>query len=130
MVSLISHTVRRRLSMAATKDKTDVKPALKKMETKRRTKEPIITRQNALQIAQAYLADKGGAFGISSVSDGIKEDLVPFFTSDGKLGSVLKDSWVVECSLDPFLVVSGNTLLICISKKTGDILYAGILSVA
>ncbi len=29
--------------------------------------------QDALQIAQAYLADKGGAFGISGVSDRVPE---------------------------------------------------------
>ncbi len=86
--------------------------------------------QDALQIAQAYLADKGGAFGISGVSDRIREELVPFFSSDSKLKDVLKDCWIVECSLDPFLVVDGGTMLIVISKKTGDILYAGILNVA
>ena len=55
---------------------------------------------------------------------------MPFFASDSRLEGVLKDCWIVECSLDPFLVVDGGTMLICISKKTGDILYAGILSVA
>jgi hypothetical protein len=54
---------------------------------------------------------------------------VPFFASDSKLTDVLKGCWIVECSLDPFLVVDGGTMLIGISKTTGDILYAGILNV-
>ena len=43
---------------------------------------------------------------------------------------MLNDCWIVECGLDPFLVVDGGTMLIGISKTTGDILYAGILNVA
>jgi hypothetical protein len=116
--------------MAATKGKQGTKPAAKKTGTKPRKKEPAIMKQDALQIAQAYLADKGGAFGISGVSDRVPEELVPFFASDSKLKDVLDDCWIVECSLDPFLVVDGGTMLIGISKKTGDILYAGILNVA
>jgi hypothetical protein len=116
--------------MAATKGKTGTKPAAKKAVAKPCKKEPAITMQDALQIAQAYLADKGGAFGVSGISDRVHEDLAPFFASDSKLEGVLKDCWIVECGLDPFLVVEGGTMLICISKKTGDILYAGILSVA
>jgi hypothetical protein len=116
--------------MAATKGKQGTKPAAKKTGTKPRKKEPAIMKQDALQIAQAYLADKGGAFGISGVSDRVPEQLVPFFASDSKLKDVLDDCWIVECSLDPFLVVDGGTMLIGISKKTGDILYAGILNVA
>jgi hypothetical protein len=116
--------------MAATKGKADTKPAAKKAGAKPRKKEPAITKQDALQIAQAYLADKGGAFGISGVSDRVPEELVPFFASDSNLNEALKNCWIVECGLDPFLVVDGSTMLIGISKKTGDILYAGILSVA
>ena len=116
--------------MAATKGKAGTKPATKKTRAKPRKREPAITMQDALQIAQAYLADKGGAFGISGVSDRVPEELVPFFASDSKLKDVLNDCWIVECSLDPFLVVDGGTMLIGISKKTGDILYAGILNVA
>ena len=116
--------------MAATKGKADKKPATKKTGAKPRKREPAITMQDALQIAQAYLADKGGAFGISGVSDRVPEELVPFFTSDSKRNDVLNNCWIVQCSLDPFLVVDGGTMLIGISKTTGDIIYAGILSVA
>ncbi len=118
--------------MAATKGKADKKPATKKTGAKPRKREPAITMQDALQIAQAYLADKGGAFGVSGISrPGSREDLVPFFASDSKQqAAVLNDCWIVECSLDPFLVVDGGTMLIGISKTTGDILYAGILNVA
>ncbi len=116
--------------MAATKGKADTKPAAKKKGTKPRKKEPVITMQDALQIAQAYLADKGGAFGISGVSDRVPEELVPFFASDSNLNEALKNCWIVECGLDPFLVVDGGTMLIGISKTTGDVLYAGILSMA
>jgi len=55
---------------------------------------------------------------------------VPFFAADSNRKDVLKDCWIVECGLDPFLVVDGGTMLIGISKTTGDIVYAGILSVA
>jgi hypothetical protein len=116
--------------MASTKGKTDTKPAAKKTGVKPRKKEPTITKQDALQIAQAYLADKGGAFGVSGISDRVPEQLVPFFASDSKLKNALNECWIVECSLDPFLVVDGGTMLIGISKTTGDILYAGILNVA
>ena len=85
--------------------------------------------QDALQIAQAYLADKG-AFSVSSIVDGIPEEFEAYFAADEQLAAALKDCWIVECGLDPFLVVDGGTMLIGISKKTGDILYAGILSVA
>ena len=54
----------------------------KKTGAKPRKKEPVITKQDALQIAQAYLADKGGAFGISSISDGIPEGLEPYFAAN------------------------------------------------
>jgi|GEM_PF-704580 len=116
--------------MVSTKGKAGTKPAAKKTAAKPRKKEPAITKQDALQIAQAYLADKGGAFGISGVSDRVPEELVPFFASDSNLKGVLEDCWIVECGLDPFLVVDGGTMLIGISKKTGDVLYAGILSMA
>ena len=86
--------------------------------------------QDALNIAQAYLADKGGAFGVNGVRDGIDENLAPYFASDSLLRDMLKGCWVVECGLDPFLVVDGSTMLIGISKTTGDVVYAGILSVA
>jgi hypothetical protein len=115
--------------MAETKKKRTA-GTTKKTGAKRVKKEPAITMQDALQIAQAYLADKGGAFGISGVSDRLDENLAAFFSADDSLKGVLKDCWIVECGLDPFLVVDGGTMLICISKKTGDILYAGILSVA
>ena len=116
--------------MTETKKKKSTTGATKKTGIKPRKKEPAITRQDALQIAQAYLADKGGAFGISGVSDRVPEELVPFFASDSNRKGVLNDCWIVECSLDPFLVVDGGTMLIGISKTTGDILYAGILNVA
>lgn len=116
--------------MAATKGKTGTKPAAEKTGAKPRKKEPAITKQDALQIAQAYLADKGSAFAVSGVSDRVDENLAPFLASDSRLQGVLWDCWIVECGLDPFLVVDGSTMLIGVSKKTGDILYAGILSVA
>ena len=116
--------------MAETRKKKNTTGTAKKAKAKLGKKEPTITRQDALQIAQAYLADKGGAFGISGVSDRVPEELVPFFASDGKRNDVLNDCWIVQCSLDPFLVVDGGTMLIGISKTTGDILYAGILNVA
>jgi hypothetical protein len=116
--------------MATTKGREGKEAPPKKAGAKPRKKEPVITMKDALQIAQAYLADKGGAFGISGVSDRVHEELMPFFASDSKRKGMLKDCWIVECSLDPFLVVDGGTMLIGISKKTGDILYAGILNVA
>jgi hypothetical protein len=116
--------------MAEVKKKKTREGTAKQTGAKPRKKEPAITMQDALQIAQVYLADKGGAFGVSGISDRVDENLAPFFASDSKLKDLLKDCWIVECGLDPFLVVDGGTMLICISKKTGDILYAGILSVA
>jgi hypothetical protein len=116
--------------MAIAKGKKNAKAVAKKTGAKPRKMEPAITMQDALQIAQAYLADKGGAFGVSGISDRVDENLAPFFASDGKLKDLLKDCWIVECGVDPFLVVEGGSMLICISKTTGDILYAGILSVA
>jgi len=116
--------------MAETKKKKTAKGPAKKTGTTRKKKESAITREDALLIAQAYLADKGGAFGISSVSDRVPEELVPFFASDSKMQDELKDCWIVECSLDPFLVIDGGTMLIGISKTTGDILFARILNLA
>ena len=116
--------------MAATKKNTGATTVAKKRGAGSRKKEPAITMQDALQIAQAYLADKGGAFGISGIRNPADGDLAQFFAADSKLGDALKDCWIVECGLDPFLVVDGGTLLICVSKTTGDILYAGILNVA
>ena len=115
--------------MAATKGKADKKPAATKAKAKRGKKEPTINRQDALQIAQAYLADKG-AFSVSSIVDGIPEGFEAYFAADEQLAAALKNCWIVECGLDPFLVVDGGTMLIGISKTTGDIVYAGILSVA
>ncbi len=113
--------------MAETKKKKRTAGSAAKAGTKPRTKTPAITMQDALQIAQAYLADKG-AFGISGVTDQLDENLAAFFSS--RTGITLKDCWFVECGLDPFLVVDGGMMLIAVSKTTGDILYAGILSVA
>ena len=115
--------------MAATKGKAGKKPATKKTGAKPRKREPVITMQDALQIAQTYLADKG-AFSISGIVDGIPEGFEAYFAASGQLAAALKDCWIVECGLDPFLVVDGGTMLIGISKTTGDIVYAGILSVA
>jgi hypothetical protein len=115
--------------MTATKGKADKKPATKKAGAKPRKKEPAITKQDALLIAQAYLADKG-AFSISGIVDGTPEDFDAYFAANKQLAAALKDCWIVECGLDPFLVVDGGTMLIGISKTTGDILYAGILSMA
>ena len=115
--------------MAATKGKADKKPATKKTGAKPRKREPAITREDALQIAQAYLADKG-AFSVSGIVDGIPQGFEAYFAASEQLAAALNDCWIVECSLDPFLVVDGGTMLIGISKTTGDILYAGILNVA
>jgi hypothetical protein len=115
--------------MAAKKGKADKKPATKKTGTKPRKKEPAITKQDALQIAQAYLADKG-AFSISGIADGIPEDFEAWFAANEQLATALEGCWFVECGLDPFLVVDGGTMLIGISKTTGDILYAGVLNLA
>jgi hypothetical protein len=115
--------------MAETKGKAGKKPTAKKASAKPPKREPAITKQDALQIAQAYLADKG-AFSISGIGDGFPEGCEAFFAANEQLAASLKDCWIVECGLDPFLVVDGGTMLIGISKSTGDIVYAGILSVA
>jgi hypothetical protein len=115
--------------MAETKKKKSATGTAKKAGARPRKKAPAITMQDALQIAQAYLADKG-AFGISSISDGIPERLESYFAANDQFAALLNDCWIVECGLDPFLVVDGGTMLIGISKTTGDIVYAGILSVA
>ena len=115
--------------MAETKKKKTAKGPVKKTGTTRKKKAPAVTREDALQIAQVYLFDKG-AFSVSGVADGIPEGYQAFFAAGGQLAAALKDCWIVECGLDPFLVVDGGTLLIGISKSTGDIVYAGILSVA
>ena len=49
--------------MATTKGKEGKKTSPKKTGAKPRRRAPAITKQDALQIAQAYLADKGGLFG-------------------------------------------------------------------
>mgnify|MGYP001091554372 FL=1 len=113
--------------MAETK-KTAKGPA-KKTATTRKKKEPAITRRDALQIAQAYLADKG-AFSVSGIGDGIPEGCEAYFAANEQLAAALRGCWIVECGLDPFLVVDGGTMLIGISKSTGDIVYAGILHMA
>jgi hypothetical protein len=115
--------------MAETKKKKTAKGPVKKTGTARKKKAPAITREEALQIAQAYLFDKG-AFSVSGIADGIPEGYEAFFTANDQLAAALKSSWIVECGLDPFVVVDGGTMLIGISKVTGDIVYAGILSVA
>jgi hypothetical protein len=115
--------------MATTKGKEGKKTSPKKTGAKPRRRAPAITMQDALQIAQAYLADKG-AFSVSGIVDGIPPDFNAFFAANAQLAEQLKNCWIVECGLDPFLVVDGGTMLIGISKTTGDILYAGILNVA
>jgi hypothetical protein len=115
--------------MVETKKKKSATGTAKKAGAKPRKREPAITMQDALQIAQAYLADKG-AFSISGIVDGIPEEFEAYFTASEPLAAALKDCWIVECGLDPFLVVDGGTMLIGVSKTTGDILYAGILSKA
>ncbi|HTZ41304.1 MAG TPA: hypothetical protein VMB77_14220 [Syntrophales bacterium] len=115
--------------MADTKKKKDAAGTAKKTGTKARKKEPAITMQDALRIAQAFLADKG-AFGVNGVRDGMDENLAPYSAADIRLQGMLKDCWIVECGLDPFQVVDGSTMLVGISKTTGDIIYAGILSIA
>jgi hypothetical protein len=115
--------------MATTKGKEGKKISPKKTGAKPRRRAPAITMQDALQIAQAYLADKG-AFSVSGIVDGIPPDFSAFFAANAQLAEQLKNCWIVECGLDPFLVVDGGTMLIGISKTTGDILYAGILNVA
>lgn len=115
--------------MAETKKKRTAKGPVKKTGTTRKKKAPAVTRRDAEQIAWAYLADKG-AFSISGVADGIPEGFEAYFAAHEQLAAALRDCWVVECGLDPFLVVDGGTMLIGISKTTGDIVYAGILHVA
>ena len=115
--------------MAETKKKKSAEGTAKKAGAKPRKKEPAITRQDALQIAQAYLADKG-AFSVTGIDDRIREEFEAYFAASEPLAAALKGCWIVECGLDPFLVVDGGTMLIGISKTTGDIVYAGILNVA
>ena len=115
--------------MAEAKKKKTSKGPAKKTGTTRKEKEPAITRQDAEQIARAYLADKG-AFSISGVADGAPEGFEAYFAANETLAAALRDCWVVECGLDPFLVVDGGTMLIGVSKATGDGVYAGILQVA
>jgi hypothetical protein len=116
--------------MAAMKKKKDTAGTEKQTGAKPRKKKPAITMQEALQIAQAFLADKGGAFGVNGVHDGVDENFAPYFASDSRLQGVLEDCWIVECGLDPFLIVDGSTMLVGISKTTGDIVYSGIVSLA
>ena len=113
-----------------TKKKKDTVGTAKKTGAKPRKKEPAITMQDALQITQAFLSDKGGAFGVNGIRDGIDENLASYIAADSRLHGMLKDCWIVECGLDPFLVVDGSTMLIGVSKMTGDIVYADILSIA
>lgn len=115
--------------MAETKKKRSAKGPVKKTGTALRKKAPAVTRRDAEQIAWAYLADKG-AFSISGIADGIPEGFEAYFAAGEQLAAALRDCWIVECGLDPFLVVDGGTMLIGISKTTGDIVYAGILHVA
>ncbi len=115
--------------MAETKKKKTAKGSVKKTGTVRKKGAPAISREEALQIAQAYLFDKG-AFSISGIDDRIREEFQAYFAASGQIAAALKDCWIVECGLDPFLVVDGGTMLIGISKATGDIVYAGILHVA
>lgn len=109
--------------------KKTAKMPVKKTGTARKKKAPSISREDALQIARAYLADKG-AFSVSGIADGIPEGYEAYVAASGQLAAALEGCWIVECGLDPFLVVDGGTMLIGISKTTGDIVYAGILSVA
>lgn len=117
------------LTMAETKKKKATTGTSKKTVTRSGKKQPAISRKDAEQIAWAYLADKG-AFSISGIADGIPEGFEAYFTANKELAAALRGCWVVECGLDPFLVVDGGTMLIGISKTTGDIVYAGILHVA
>ena len=115
--------------MVETKKKKTAKMPVKKTGTARKKETPSISREDALQIARAYLFDKG-AFSVSGISDGIPEAFNANLAANEELAAALKNCWIVECGLDPFLVVDGGTMLIGISKTTGDIVYAGILSVA
>ena len=115
--------------MAETKKKKATTGTSKKTVTRSGKKQPAISREDAEQIAWAYLADKG-AFSISGIADGIPEGFETYFTAHEQLAAALRGCWIVECGLDPFLVVDGGTMLIGISKTTGDIVYAGILHVA
>ena len=115
--------------MAETKTKKGAAGTSKKTGTRTVKKQPAVTRRDALQIAQAYLADKG-AFSVSGIGDGIPEGCEAYFAANEQLAAALRGCWIVECGLDPFLVVDGGTMLIGISKSTGDIVYAGILHVA
>ncbi|OPY04086.1 MAG: hypothetical protein A4E67_02523 [Syntrophaceae bacterium PtaB.Bin038] len=115
--------------MAETKKRKRATGPVKKSSAARKKKAPTITREDALQIAQAYLADKG-AFSVSGAADGIPAGLEAYFAANEPLAAALRDCWVVECGVDPFLVVDGGTMLIGVAKSTGDIVYAGILHVA
>jgi hypothetical protein len=115
--------------MAETKKKKATTGTSKKKVARSGKMQPAISRKDAEQIAWAYLADKG-AFSISGIADGIPQGFEAYFAAHEQLAAALRDCWVVECGLDPFLVVDGGTMLIGISKTTGDIVYAGILHVA
>jgi hypothetical protein len=115
--------------MVETKKKKGTTGTSRKTKTKTVKKQSAVTRRDAEQIAWAYLADKG-AFSITGVADGIPAGFEAYFAAHEQLAAALRDCWVVECGLDPFLVVDGGTMLIGISKTTGDIVYAGILHVA
>jgi hypothetical protein len=115
--------------MAETKKRKRVTGPVKKSSAARKKKAFTITREDALQIARAYLADKG-AFSVSGAADGIPAGLEAYFAANEALAAALRDCWVVECGVDPFLVVDGGTMLIGVAKSTGDIVYAGILHVA
>ena len=117
------------IGMAETKKRKTAAGGAKASTAGRKAKMPVITRRDAEQIAWAYLADKG-AFSISGVAEGIPEGFEAYFAANETLAAALEGCWVVECGLDPFLVVDGGTMLIGVSKTTGDIVYAGILSVA
>ncbi|NPV05606.1 MAG: hypothetical protein HPY67_12825 [Syntrophaceae bacterium] len=115
--------------MAETKKRKTTGGRAKAPTGKQRAKKPVVSRQDALQIAQAYLADKG-AFSIIGIDDRVREEFEAYFAANEQLAASLADCWIVECGVDPFLVVDGGTMLIGVSKTTGDIVYAGILSVA
>jgi len=117
------------IGMAETKKRKTAAGKAKASTAGRKAKKPVISRRDAEQIARAYLADKG-AFSISGVADGAPEGFEAYFAANETLAAALRDCWVVECGLAPFLVVDGGTMLIGVSKATGDIVYAGILQVA
>jgi len=116
------------IGMAETRKRKTTAGKAKASAAGRKAKKPVVSRQDALQIAQAYLADKG-AFSIIGIDDRVREEFEAYFAANERLAAALGDCWIVECGLDPFLVVDGGTMLIGVSKTTGDIVYAGILSV-